>query len=229
MVVLIHLPEGGFMKLAQALRILLAAAAVAVSMTSFGQGPVANRFTHNWALGNGFIPSSVETSTQTFGSVSANEDYDVKGLFNSTFVFINESVTDVVDPSVFGFRQLACPVAKTALKTSANQATLSASLDASSPSCSGFGFLCSVIGCEPWGYSGTVSVSGSWHDPQLTTKITQNSHVTDNFAGTSRKENCHFRRGDASQGGFTIGANTYLFGPFASGSFQDASCNTNSK
>ena len=59
------------MKPAQAVGILALAAAVAFPVATFGQAPVVTRSTYNWAYGQGISTSSVETSTQTYGSLNA--------------------------------------------------------------------------------------------------------------------------------------------------------------
>jgi hypothetical protein len=215
------------MKPAQALGILALAAAVAFPAAAFGQAPVTTRHTYNWAYGQGTTTSSVETSTQTYGSLNATEQYDVKGLsYENTRIDVTEQLYSA---SSFGYRTLGCTVDRTALRTNSKQAAVSASLDPNSSSCFTWGYYCDDTGCGVWGYSGIVGVSGAWHDSRYTTKSIQNSQTTDNLTGTSWKQNCQISRGDESKGGFAIGANTYLFGPLANGSFGYSNCNTNNK
>jgi hypothetical protein len=197
-----------------------------LSMTVCAQTPVVHRTASDFVYGTGFIASNVETGTQTFAEVSANEHRDIQGNYRSTSIFVRETTYSFAS---FAQRSLSCTVDKSALQTLEQRAELSVSVDAASDSCVTWGDLCGESGCAPWGYVGIVGVGGQWHDSQFETRSTQRLHTTDNLNGTSSMQNCQSSTGDNSQGGIVVGSNTYLFGPQGYGAFQSYRCTTANK
>lgn len=214
------------MTLAHAWRALAGAIAAVVAATAFAQPPVVNRTTSSFVYGNGYTSSSVETSTQTFSELSANEIRDIKGGYQSTSLFVSETRYGV---GIFGQRWLSCSIDAKDLQVNAQRAGLSASVDAGSPECATSGVLCGEAGCATWGFSGIVQVSGSWRDPQIETKSSGRVQTTNRLSGFSYSQNCHTTFGDIVEGGFAVGSNTYTFGLQAYGQFQFSSCNTVNK
>jgi hypothetical protein len=215
--------------------VICSAGAIGLPISTLGQMHVVDRDVWNYAYGEGLIQSipatgTPATSTQTFGYLQAYENYDVKGVYESTQIRVQESVVATNGGYPQGDRWLSCPLDRQSFKVNPNQASVSATLDAGSASCYTYGYLCDGSTCLPWMYSGQIGVRGDWHDSRFTTKGTQSYQTADNLLGTSGKSTCQYAYGAESKGGFSIGPNTYVFGsPNTTGHFQSQSCSSNAK
>lgn len=177
--------------------------------------------------------------------VSAWENYDVKGMYESTGAWISSyrwQYNPEDDSSSFGFRYLTCPISEKAISAHPNGATLQVVLDPSAPECESYGYMetCDPInGCQydSWMYTVPLTISGEWFDPfNYNESISnQKSSYFDGWSGVTMKtvQHCKYTWGDGMRaGGFSINARSWAFqgpgGP-AWGSFNLSSCNSNNK
>jgi hypothetical protein len=218
------------MKRAHTIKLLALLALAMLSAGALAQPPYErNRINDNWAYGNGTSASSVETSTQYFGYVSATERYDANGTYEATSLVVSESVFEPT-PITSGSRWLSCPVDRKALSINPNRAKLSAVLDPDGSGCSTSGQICVFIDifnptCVPWSFAGPVAISGDWQDSLYTFRESTIRHT--DIAGFTTKESCQVLQGENSKGGFAIGNHVYTFDPGFGGygAYRHSACN----
>ena len=175
--------------------------------------------------------------------VSAWENYDVKGMYDSTEASIssNRNQYNPEDGSYsYGYRYLSCPITRNAIVANPNGATLEAVLDPSAPECFSYGYMESwdpINGYQsgPWLYGVPMVISGQWLDPfnYGESMSNQRNSYFDGWSGviTNTVEHCKNSWADAMRaGGFSINARSWAFdgpdGP-AWGNFSLSSCNLN--
>lgn len=153
----------------------------------------------------------------------ASENYDVKGTFQYTDLWINYGFyrTKPEGGWRYGWRWMSCQVGSDVIKAQQNGARLTAMLDPNGPECFSDGFLedCDESGnCEGswWGYSEPTEVTGEWIDPLNTSKavVNQTSNNYDPMSDTFFRTvtHCNESGGDLmTRGGLSIGDRSFAF------------------
>jgi len=153
----------------------------------------------------------------------AYENYDVKGTFQNTELWINYSFHRVYPDgsSAYAWRWMSCQTGLDTIKALPNRVNLVAMLDPNAPECFTDGFR---EDCDPsnncemswWGYTVPTEVTGEWIDPLNTSKavVNQTYESYDPWSETFYKTvtHCNERGGDhMTSGGFAIGVREFPF------------------
>lgn len=99
-------------------------------------------------------------------------------------------------PYSYGVRGLTCRVKPDAWRATRNSADIPAiALDTSSPECETGGFLtrCGESGCETtdWVYYDTITIEGSWSNPETISRTKRTEDIMDNLNGVKSHVVCN--------------------------------------
>ncbi len=162
--------------------------------------PKQNRSYQTYAMGDDFQSSE---SGWSQAGIYASENYDVKGVYDSSFISVHESELIISgEDQRHSYRVLECAVNEDAIFATRLWTTVGASLDTASPSCVNFGSICDYhpdtgTTCEPYEYEGIVEIRGNWWLPHVSSFDNVQRRITQIGAPTTRVTHCQASFGEA--------------------------------
>ena len=129
----------------------------------------------------------------------------------------------------YEFRSVSCPVDDARLRVAQRSASLSVALNTDLADCTQIGEKVTFdpYSIEPYYFTGTIAVEGSWTNPGNQFKQNGITVQTDNVMGEQHRENCeYFGAWQMLGGGFSIQGEFHPFGTAdSSGDFSSDHCN----
>jgi len=189
---------------------------------------VAQLQSHTQRIYRSAAGSECKSVTDGFACVSvvAIEEGDWAGTIAQTRVEITETLHK---DTGYEFRNVSCPVDDARLQVSQKAASLSVALNTDLADCTHIGEKVTFdpYSIEPYYFTGTIAVEGSWTHPGNQFKQNGITVQTDNIIGEQHRENCeYFGAWQMLSGGFSIQGEFHPFGTTdSSGDFSSDHCN----
>ena len=188
--------------------------------------PPSYRYQNREANTGAFFVSFAETSDgYRFAIVEARQFFDRAGTYEGAEIFLYDETGGANSVS---WREMACPVDRSALEIVKTDATLAASVDTDNcffnEACS-LDFATGERTCVS-GFSGTLEVAGSWQDAIATDSSQSNGR----YASPSETYNytCSYRSG-STHAHAEVSINGESFGPVGFSNVYRENCNRLSK